>query len=175
MIVQADTRFRDQVEDIKRLHVRNAAGDMVPAGDAGQRFVDRRPARADALQHVPRGRHQWKHRAGFSTGQGIVAFENVARRELPQAMSIEWTELAYLEQLSSNTGMVVFAFSVIFVVPCPGGALRELDDAAGRDSSRADVRAVLDRRRRVGQYGHQYLHADRLRRFDRPGVQKPRF
>jgi multidrug efflux pump len=30
-------------------------------------------------------------------------------------MSVEWTELAYLEQLSGNTGMVVFAFSVVFV------------------------------------------------------------
>jgi multidrug efflux pump len=30
-------------------------------------------------------------------------------------MSFEWTELAYMERLSGNTGMLVFAFSVIFV------------------------------------------------------------
>ena len=30
-------------------------------------------------------------------------------------MSVEWTELAYLERISGNTGMVVFAFSVVFV------------------------------------------------------------
>ena len=52
---------------------------------------------------------------GFSTGQAITALEAVAERELPQSMSVEWTELAYLEQLSGNTGMMVFAFSVVFV------------------------------------------------------------
>jgi multidrug efflux pump len=52
---------------------------------------------------------------GISTGQGIQALEDLARRELPSSMSYEWTEITYLEKLSANTGMIVFALSVVFV------------------------------------------------------------
>jgi hypothetical protein len=52
---------------------------------------------------------------GVSTGQGILALEELARRELPSSMSYEWTEITYLEKLSANTGMIVFALSVVFV------------------------------------------------------------
>jgi multidrug efflux pump len=53
--------------------------------------------------------------AGISTGQGLSIMEDLARRELPRSMASEWTELAYLERTSGNTGMIVFAFSVVFV------------------------------------------------------------
>jgi multidrug efflux pump len=52
---------------------------------------------------------------GVSTGQGIALMEQVAERELPRTMGYEWTELAYLERKSSNTGMTVFVWSVVFV------------------------------------------------------------
>jgi multidrug efflux pump len=52
---------------------------------------------------------------GFSTGQGIEILERLARRELPQSMAFEWSEITYLERISGDTGLVVFAFSVIFV------------------------------------------------------------
>ena len=37
VIVQADAKFRNQIEDVRRLKVRNADGTMVPLGVAGRR------------------------------------------------------------------------------------------------------------------------------------------
>jgi multidrug efflux pump len=39
----------------------------------------------------------------------------LARAELPNSMSFEWTELAYLELQAGNTAMIVFAFSIVMV------------------------------------------------------------
>ena len=52
---------------------------------------------------------------GFSSGQAIQQVEAVCRRELPDSMALEWTEITFLEQLVRNTGMLVFGMSVIFV------------------------------------------------------------
>ncbi len=53
--------------------------------------------------------------AGVSSGDAIALMEKLAERELPSAMSYEWTEMAYLEVISGNTAMIVFAFSVVMV------------------------------------------------------------
>jgi multidrug efflux pump len=115
VIVQADSSFRDQVEDVKRLRVRNAAGEMVPLGTLATVSPVGGPLVLTRYNMYPAAGINGNSAPGFSTGQAIDAFEGVAQRELPQSMSVEWTELAYLEQLSGNTGMIVFAFSVIFV------------------------------------------------------------
>ena len=44
--------------------------------------------------------------------------------------------------------------------------------AAGRHPGRADVPARCDQRRAAARHGQQHLHADRLRRADRPGRQE---
>ena len=41
--------------------------------------------------------------------------EKLADRELPPAMSYEWTELAFLEQQAGNTAIYVFGFSIVMV------------------------------------------------------------
>src|SRR5581483_4041431 len=52
---------------------------------------------------------------GVSSGDAIALMERLAERELPAAMAYEWTEMAYLEVISGNTAMVIFAFSVVMV------------------------------------------------------------
>jgi multidrug efflux pump len=115
VIVQADTKFRDQVDDVRKLRVRNRAGDMVPLGTLASVSSVGGPLVLTRYNMYPAAAINGNAAPGFSTGQAIAAFEGLAARELPQSMSVEWTELAYMEQLSGNTGMVVFAFSVIFV------------------------------------------------------------
>ena len=41
--------------------------------------------------------------------------EQLSNRELPQSMSYEWTEMAYLELLAGNTAIIVFGFSIVMV------------------------------------------------------------
>src|SRR4029079_5894602 len=52
---------------------------------------------------------------GVSTGTAIDVLSARAGSELPKAMSVEWTELAYLELQAGNTAVIVFAFSIVMV------------------------------------------------------------
>ena len=131
------------------------------------------PVMVIALQHVPRGRGQRRRGAGRQLRPGAsTPWRSRPTRSCPPAMAFEWTELAYLQIQAGNTAMIVFALGGGAGVPGAGGAVRELVAAAGRHPRRADVPALLGRRRADRRDGHQHLHADRLRRAGRPGEQE---
>ena len=64
VIVQAEQRFRDQVEDLPKLKIRNESGSDGAAGLAGRDSRDQRAAGADPLQHVSGGHDQRRRRPG---------------------------------------------------------------------------------------------------------------
>ena len=70
VIVQAEQGFRDQVEDIPKLEIRNTSGTMVPLGSLATHSRDQRSAGADALQHVYGGDDQWRWPAGRQLARG---------------------------------------------------------------------------------------------------------
>ncbi len=115
VIVQADQSFRDDVEDVKRLKVRNLKGQMVPLGSlATVRMIDS-PLVLTRYNMYPAAAIQGNAATGISTGQAIDMMEALAHREFPDSMSFEWTEIAYMERMAANTGMIVFGLSVVFV------------------------------------------------------------
>jgi multidrug efflux pump subunit AcrB len=52
---------------------------------------------------------------GFSSGQAQAAMERLARQELPNGMSFEWTELTYQQIISGNTAVLIFPLVVLLV------------------------------------------------------------
>jgi multidrug efflux pump len=115
VVVQADSHYRDEIEDVKKLTVRNRNGKMVPLGTLCEVRPNGGPLVLTRYNMYPAAAINGNVKQGVSTGEGIRQLEALARNELPQAMAFEWTELAYLERLSENTGMMVFVFSVVFV------------------------------------------------------------
>ncbi|XRN62764.1 efflux RND transporter permease subunit [Anatilimnocola sp. NA78] len=115
VVVQADAKFRDEVEDVKKLMVRNNRGQMVPMGTLAAVNPTSNPLVLTRYNMYPAAAIQGTVAPGFSSGQANLAFENLAKAQLPSSMSFEWTELAFMERNSSNTGLIVFAFSVVFV------------------------------------------------------------
>jgi multidrug efflux pump len=113
--VQALDRFRESVEDVKQLKVRNSSGEMVPLADfasvryvSGPVMVMRYNMYASAAVHAEPG-------PDTSSGQAIAQLEKVANDELPLSMRTEWTELALLQLQTGNTAMWVFFLAVILV------------------------------------------------------------
>ncbi len=115
--VQADARYRLRPEDIGKLKVRNAAGQMVPletmitvtdvAGPAIVNHYNSKPSAEVAGNPAP----------GFSSGQANALMEQVARQELPSGMGFEWTELTY-QQIEAGKDLLtklVFPLAVVFV------------------------------------------------------------
>ena len=159
----------------KQLKVRNDKGEMVPLGAFAER--PRRERAGDdrcATTCTPPAAINGNAGAGHQLRPGDrAAGGGRPAASLPPSMRTEWTELALLQLQTGNTAMLRLPAGGGAGVPGAGGAVRELVAAAGGDPGRADVPALLDRPACMhGADGHQHLHADRLRRAGRPGVQE---
>ncbi|MFM7343869.1 MAG: efflux RND transporter permease subunit, partial [Tagaea sp.] len=111
---QADRTHRVDREDIARLKVRSATGDLIPLGTivdirdtAGPDLVQRYNAYVSVPIQLTA--------AGISSGEAIAAVERLAAETLPAGVSFEWTELALQEKLVGNTAVYIFALAVVFV------------------------------------------------------------
>jgi multidrug efflux pump len=113
--VQADAAFRISPEDIGKLKVRNAAGDMAPLAALVSVQDSTGPAIVNRYNMFPSAEISGNTAPGFSSGQAIALMEEIAKQELPSAMSFEWTELTLLQILAGNTAPFVFALGTVFV------------------------------------------------------------
>jgi multidrug efflux pump len=115
VIVQAMANYRDQKDDINRLQVRNKRGTMVPLGAVASVREINGPLVLSRYNMYPAASINGSAVPGVSSGSAIRAMEELSNRELPQSMSYEWTEMAYLELAAGNTAIVVFGFSIVMV------------------------------------------------------------
>ena len=115
VIGQSESRFRDRMDDINRLRVRNNTGTMVPLGAVAQATEIDGPLVLSRYNMSPAASINGSAAPGVSSGRAIEVLEQIAKAELPKAMSFEWTELAFLELEAGNTAMLVFAFSIVMV------------------------------------------------------------
>ncbi len=113
--VQARDAFRQSVEDIKQIKIRNNKNEVVPLADfatvkfvSGPVMVMRYNMYASAAIHGDAGPYT-------SSGQAIKELQDLANEELPQSMRTEWTELAFLQLQTGNTAMWVFVLAVVLV------------------------------------------------------------
>jgi gold/copper resistance efflux pump len=113
VMVQADAPFRMQAEDIGRLKVRNAAGEMVPLAALIRTSRSAGPDRVMHYNGYPSADISGNPAPGYSSGQATAAIERIARETLPAGMTFEWTELTYQEKQAGSTGLFVFPLSVL--------------------------------------------------------------
>ncbi len=112
---QAEPNFRLQAEDVVRLKTRNAAGDMIPLGSFVTVKHSSGPDRVMHYNSYPTAEINGGPGAGFSSGQAQAAMEQLARQELPNGMSFEWTELTYQQIIAGNTAVLIFPLVVLLV------------------------------------------------------------
>jgi multidrug efflux pump subunit AcrB len=115
VIVQADWNFRDQIEDIPRLRVRNSNGDMVPLGSLADIKEVNGPLVVTRYNRYPAAAINGTGLAGVSSTDAIEMMNHIADDHLPTSMRYEWTEMAFLELLAGNTAMKIFGLAVLMV------------------------------------------------------------
>jgi multidrug efflux pump len=113
--VQARDAFRQGVEDLKQLKVRNSEGNMVPLADFASVRYTSGPAVVTRYNMYPSAPVHADAGPGASSGQAISALADAAEEQLPQSMRTEWTELALLQLQTGNTAMWVFLLAVVLV------------------------------------------------------------
>jgi multidrug efflux pump len=112
---QSDPRFRLQAEDIVKLKTRNSAGDMIPLGSFMTVHPSSGPDRVMHYNSYATAEINGGPAPGFSSGQAQEAMERLARQELPNGMSYEWTELTYQQIIAGNTAAWIFPLVVLLV------------------------------------------------------------
>jgi HAE1 family hydrophobic/amphiphilic exporter-1 len=113
--VQADPGFRLNADDIKRLYVRSESGDMVPIGSLAEIKPSQGPSVISLYNLFPSATINGAPADGFSSGQALAAMESIAHKHLPAGMNIEWTALAYQENLVGNSAYFIFALAILLV------------------------------------------------------------
>ncbi|MFZ5833075.1 MAG: efflux RND transporter permease subunit [Planctomycetota bacterium] len=115
--VQADPRYRMRAEDIGRLEVRNANGDLVPLATVLTVKDTSGPPIVNHYNLYPSAEVSGSTVPGVSSGQAIEIMDELATNSLPATMGYEWTELTYQQILASKDILTMLAFplGVLFV------------------------------------------------------------
>ncbi|ADG12237.1 multidrug efflux RND transporter permease subunit [Caulobacter segnis] len=111
--VQADQRFRLQPEQMLRLQTRNGDGQMIPLGAFVSFHETTGPDRESHYNGMLTAEINGGPAPGYSTGQAQKALEDLAKKELPNGMGYEWTELTYQQILAGNTAIFIFPLCVL--------------------------------------------------------------
>ncbi|NMV38386.1 efflux RND transporter permease subunit [Ralstonia insidiosa] len=117
VIVQADGKQRVSVEQLGRMHVRNAAGAMVPlsAFTTAKWIVG--PLKLDRYNGFPAMSISGSPAPGHSSGEAMAAMESIVR-DLPDGFGYEWTGQSFEERLSGAQAPALFALSILVVFLC---------------------------------------------------------
>ncbi len=113
---QADRAFRDDVDDIGNLKVRNASGEMVPLGSV----IDVRSSYGPDPVIRYNGYPAADVSAGLnpallSSNEALELVSQTAGGVLQRGMAIEWTNLTYQQVSQGSAALLVFPLCVLLV------------------------------------------------------------
>jgi hydrophobe/amphiphile efflux-1 (HAE1) family protein len=112
--IQDEPQFRNQIEDIQRLHVRSANGQLVPLQSIVNLSTTFGPNTISRYNLFPAASINGQAAPGASTGQALAAMETLAQQSLPNGFGFEWTGLALQERQAGGQTLVIFAMAFIF-------------------------------------------------------------
>jgi hydrophobic/amphiphilic exporter-1 (mainly G- bacteria), HAE1 family len=112
--IQAETPFRDNIEDIYRIYVRNAQGGMIPIRAVAEAKLVQGPQTVVRYNGFRGAIVNGAQRPGYSSGQALAAMERISSSTLPSGYSFEWTGTALQEKAASGRTAIVLGLAVLF-------------------------------------------------------------
>ena len=112
--VTAEGQYRDAVDDITRVHVRSASGEMVPVGAVAQAEYIVGPLALARYNNLPTAKISGEPAPGTSTGEALAALEEIAAASLPPGYSYEWTGTSLQEKEAAGQTGPILILAVIF-------------------------------------------------------------
>ncbi len=115
VIAQADAEFRATPEDFNKVYVRSASGANVPLSALITIRYVASPKLVTRFNGFPAVKITGNQAPGYSSGEAIVAMEDVARETLPGDFSYAWAGQALQEKGAGGTSSTAFIFGLIVV------------------------------------------------------------
>jgi hydrophobe/amphiphile efflux-1 (HAE1) family protein len=112
--IQADAPYRMLPEDLDAWYVRNAEGDMVPFSAFATGEWTYGSPRLERYNGLPSAEVLGQAAPGLSTGEAMVAVEELARK-LPPGIGLEWTGISYEERAAGAQAPALYALSALVV------------------------------------------------------------
>jgi HAE1 family hydrophobic/amphiphilic exporter-1 len=115
VMVQADTSYRASPEGLSKVFVRNASGTMAPITEFVTLTRIYGPESLNRFNLFTAISVNGSPKEGVSSGQALIAIQEVAAQKLPQGYGFEFSGLSREEQKVGGQALYVFALSLIFV------------------------------------------------------------
>ncbi len=115
--VMADLQYRNRLDALNLMKVRNTKGEMVPLPT----LIDLRdtigPGLVQRYNLYRAAALNGNAKPGYSSDTVMDLMDGLARKDLPRSMKMEWTELSYLERLEEQDwkNKLVFPLAVVLV------------------------------------------------------------
>jgi HAE1 family hydrophobic/amphiphilic exporter-1 len=113
--VQADQQFRSKPDDITRYYVRTADGHMMPLSSV---LTVREETAPKTIAHYNLFRSvelTGSAAPGYSSGQALLAMEQLSNRALPQGMSYAWSGISLEERKAGAQSLTIFGLGLLLV------------------------------------------------------------
>jgi HAE1 family hydrophobic/amphiphilic exporter-1 len=113
--VQADQQDRMQPSDLRKFYVRTGSGQMVSMDNL---VTIEQSAGPQVINHYNLFRSaeiDGQPKPGISSGDGLMAMQNLAKKTMIQGMSYEWTGLSLEEIESSGKAVIIFGLGILVV------------------------------------------------------------
>jgi multidrug efflux pump subunit AcrB len=114
--MQADAPYRVRPEDLGAVFVRStSSGQMIPlkALITTQNVIG--PEQLDRFNGFVAARILGSGRPGVSSGEAILAVEDVARKALPEGYDIAWAGQAFQEKRTGQQSAIAFGLAIVMV------------------------------------------------------------
>jgi hydrophobe/amphiphile efflux-1 (HAE1) family protein len=115
VLAEGDEAFRQTPDQIARLKVRNAGGEMVPIGSVASFHDETAPYRIPRYNLYPAADVLGAAAPGIASGTAMARMEVLAKEVLPPGFTIEWTELSHQQEQQGIPTIAIFAASALFV------------------------------------------------------------
>ena len=113
--LQADQKFRSEAKDMRGYYLRSDTGKMVPMDNIVQIEQTANPQVITHYNLFRSAEINGSAMPGLSSGQGLAAMEEIAKKVLPRGMTFEWSGLSLEEIESGGKAAILFGLGLIFV------------------------------------------------------------
>ncbi|HEX3521624.1 MAG TPA: efflux RND transporter permease subunit, partial [Stellaceae bacterium] len=112
--VQADATDRKGVEDIFRVRIRTAQGDLIPLRTVANAELITAPSSIVRYNNRRSVTINGGPAPGYSSGEAMAAMETVAAATLPHGFSYEWTGTALQEKAAAGQTGSILGLAIVF-------------------------------------------------------------
>ncbi len=113
--IQVDAPFRDDVNDIRRLNVRNKYGEMVSLGSLMTIDETFGPSIIRRFNLYPSATITGAAAPGQSSGQALELMERLAKENFPDTIGFDWSGVSLQESQQKGGEIVVLGLAVLLV------------------------------------------------------------